>query len=795
MSIIKYKNIPLIPLEGLVVFPNMNASFPIYNSISKDGADYARLSKSLIIAYPMSQVFNKISLDSDEKFEDIVTKEDIIGGVGVLCELQQIVNLTGDLVHVVVEGLNRCTIQKCTMGSTVHENVILCNIDAISSADYATETSVIAKMRYALECYDKYLEAKPNPTALQIFSDAEETNYPGDLADYIAAGLQLEMSIKEELLSTMDNIERLEKVTSLAHDETEIAIIHTEIAKKTSTNISKNQRDYYLREQIKVIQEELGEKETALADAEKFREKLAEKNPPKEVAEVLEKEIHKLTRISLSSPESNVTRNYIDTVLSLPFNETTEEEFDLEKAEKILDKHHHGLEKVKERILEFLAVRSYAPNEHPTIICFVGPPGIGKTSIVKSIAECVNRNYVRLSLGGVRDEADIRGHRKTYIGAMAGRLIVSMKKAKTINPLILLDEIDKLGKSYNGDPSSALLEVLDPEQNSTFHDHYIEVPYDLSKVLFICTANSLDTIPTPLLDRMEIIHLSSYTAVEKFHIAKNHLIKKQRKNHGLLAKDIKFSDTAINEIIDCYTREAGVRQLERIIGKVCRKVVVKIIEEGNKTYTITNKNLEELLGAKRYKQDKKNQKAEVGIVRGLAWTSVGGTTLSIEVNTVFGEGKFKFTGNVGKVMSESAEVALSYIRSQSRRLNLPEDFYKTNDIHIHIPEGATPKDGPSAGITMTTAILSAFTGAKIRSDVAMTGEITIRGKVLPIGGLKEKVLAAKKIGINHIIIPYENECDLLEIDEEIREGIEFTLAETIEDVLPIALKEGEKIWK
>lgn len=528
---------------------------------------------------------------------------------------------------------------------------------------------------------------------------------------------------------------------------------------------------------------------------EKFREKLAEKNPPKEVAEVLEKEIHKLTRISLSSPESNVTRNYIDTVLSLPFNETTEEEFDLEKAEKILDKHHHGLEKVKERILEFLAVRSYAPNEHPTIICFVGPPGIGKTSIVKSIAECVNRNYVRLSLGGVRDEADIRGHRKTYIGAMAGRLIVSMKKAKTINPLILLDEIDKLGKSYNGDPSSALLEVLDPEQNSTFHDHYIEVPYDLSKVLFICTANSLDTIPTPLLDRMEIIHLSSYTAVEKFHIAKNHLIKKQRKNHGLLAKDIKFSDTAINEIIDCYTREAGVRQLERIIGKVCRKVVVKIIEEGNKTYTITNKNLEELLGAKRYKQDKKNQKAEVGVVRGLAWTSVGGTTLSIEVNTVFGEGKFKFTGNVGKVMSESAEVALSYIRSQSRRLNLPEDFYKTNDIHIHIPEGATPKDGPSAGITMTTAILSAFTGAKIRSDVAMTGEITIRGKVLPIGGLKEKVLAAKKIGINHIIIPYENECDLLEIDEEIREGIEFTLAETIEDVLPIALKEGEKIWK
>lgn len=794
MSPIKYKNIPLIPLESVVIFPNMNASFPVYNSAAKDGVFYAEESKSLVIAYPMAKLYKRFE-DNPSSFHQEINSSDIDGGVGVLCQLQQVVNLTDDLTHVVVEALGRCIIEKSIFSSKSDSHMVLCNVVTVAIDDTQPDYDTIAKMRFTLDKYDEYLSLHPNTTASELFVDAEQAVFPGELADYISAGLQVNMKTKEDLLYTLDDLERLDKVSKLVFDETIIAEIRADINKKTSIAISKNQRDYYLREQMKVIQEELGEKESALADADKFRELLKKKNPPKEIADALEKEITKLSRISLSSPESNVSRNYIDTVLSLPFNETSNEIFDLEFAKDILDKHHYGLEKVKERILEFLAVRSYAPEKQSTILCFVGPPGIGKTSIVKSIAESINRNYIRLSLGGVRDESDIRGHRKTYIGAMAGRIIASMKKAQTINPLILLDEIDKLGKSVSGDPASALLEVLDPEQNNAFHDHYIEVPYDLSNVLFICTANSLDTIPRPLLDRMEIIQLSSYTSLEKFHIAKNHLIKKQRSVHGILAKELKFSNSAINDIIDFYTREAGVRQLERTISKICRKTVVNIIEEGSNSLTVGSKNLEDLLGAKKYQKEQRNKKAEIGVVRGLAWTSVGGTTLSIEVNTMFGEGKFKFTGNVGKVMSESAEVALSYIRSQSKRLNLPEDFYKTHDIHIHIPEGATPKDGPSAGITMTTAILSAFTGAKIRSDVAMTGEITIRGNVLAIGGLKEKVLAAKKIGINHVIIPFENEGDLLEIDESIRDGIEFTLAKTIEDVLPIALGEGEKIWK
>ena len=586
--------------------------------------------------------------------------------------------------------------------------------------------------------------------------------------------------------------ERLEMVITTMQHECQVLQIKREIENKTKQRIDKNQREYYLREEMKVIQEELGDKDGVGADAAKYRTQLDEKNPPAHVRDTIEKEIDRMLKIPVTSPESNVSRTYIETLLSLPWTETTEESFDLAEAEKILDEDHYGMKKVKERILEYLAVRKNAPEEHATILCLVGPPGVGKTSIARSVAKALNRNYVRMSLGGVKDEAEIRGHRKTYIGAMPGRIINAMKQAGTINPLMLLDEVDKLGVSHNGDPAAALLEVLDGEQNSTFRDHFVELPYDLSKVLFMCTANSLDTIPGPLRDRMEIIELSSYTAQEKLHIAEEHLLEKQRKRHGLTAKQLKIKADAMEEIIDGYTREAGVRQLERTIGEVCRKAVKMILSGERKTLTVTKKNLEQLLGARKFMPDTIYKEPQVGIVRGLAWTRVGGTTLSVEVNCMPGEGKFRVTGNLGKVMTESAEAAVSYIRSQNERFKLEPDFYKKKDIHIHIPEGATPKDGPSAGVTMATAIISALTGRKVRNDVAMTGEITIRGRVLPIGGLQEKVLAAKKVGIKTVILPKENKKDLDEIMDEIKDGMQFVLAETMEDVLQTALVKGEK---
>ena len=509
----------------------------------------------------------------------------------------------------------------------------------------------------------------------------------------------------------------------------------------------------------------------------------------------MEKEIQRMLKIPVSSPEYNVSRSYIETVLALPWNEKTKSKFDLKRAEKILEQDHYGLKKVKERILEHLAVRKFAPKGNSTILCLVGPPGVGKTSIAKSIARALNLKYVRMSLGGIRDEAEIRGHRKTYVGAMPGRILYSMKQAGTTNPLMLLDEVDKLNKSYNGDPAAALLEVLDSEQNNTFRDHYLELPYDLSQVFFICTANTTDTIPSALLDRMEVIQLSSYTAQEKKHIALEHLLQKQIKKHGLKSHQISISDAVIDEIIDNYTKEAGVRQLERTIGSLCRKAVKMIVSKQKTEITISPEQLEDYIGAKKYHTDKIYTQPQIGIVRGLAWTQFGGETLSIEVNTMEGTGKFELTGNMGKVMQESAKAAMSYIRSQCSRLNAEDTFYKDKDIHIHIPEGAIPKDGPSAGVTMALAMLSALTNAKIRNDVAMTGEITLRGRVLPIGGLKEKILAGKKAGIVKIILPKQNERDLKEIEQEIKQGLEFVLAETMEDVITNALAEGEKIWK
>lgn len=768
--------VPMIALRGLCVFPGMAISFPAGRQKSLDALQAAEENGKEIF----------LVTQKDPSIQDPGRND--VYDIGVLAEVKQVLKLPGNLTHVIVEGKAR--------GRLEHIHVKNCEYGEITliPQDFAEEPSeqVQAVMKIAVEEYEEYLKLAPNTAAMDLMGNVVAAEMPGQLADIIAAGLELPYNRKQDFLNLLNPFERLEEIILLMQKEREILDIKKEIESKTKQRIDQNQREYYLREEMKVIQEELGDKDGVGADAAKYRTQLAEKNPPTYVRETIEKEIERMLKIPVTSPEANVSRTYIETMLSLPWTETTEEIFDLPKAAEILDEDHYGMKKVKERILEYLAVRKNAPEETATILCLVGPPGVGKTSIARSVAKALNRKYVRMSLGGVKDEAEIRGHRKTYIGAMPGRIINAMKQVGTINPLMLLDEVDKLGVSHNGDPAAALLEVLDPEQNHTFRDHFVEQPYDLSKVLFMCTANSLDTIPAPLRDRMEIIELSSYTAQEKLHIAEEHLVGKQRKRHGLTAKQLKFKTEAIDAIIDGYTREAGVRQLERVIGEVCRKAVTAFLSGEKKTMTVSVKNLEDILGARKFMPETIYSKPQIGIVRGLAWTRVGGTTLSVEVNCMSGDGKFKVTGNLGKVMQESAEAAISFIRSRYKEFGLEADFYKKNDIHIHIPEGATPKDGPSAGVTMATAMISALTNTAVCNDVAMTGEITIRGRVLPIGGLQEKVLAAKRVGIKTVVLPKDNEKDLLEIPAEIREGMTFVLAETMEDVLRTALVKGEQ---
>ncbi|WP_352400549.1 endopeptidase La [Anaerotignum sp.] len=772
--------VPMIALRGLTVFPSMAISFPVSRQRSLDAVTAAESSGGKV--FLVTQI-DPATPDPEQK--DLYE-------IGTLCSIKQVLKLPGNVTHVIVEGQERGRLEGVWMkSSTDFAEITSLEQDFIDEPDDYLK----AYMRVVTESYEEYIKYVPNGTAADLLSSVIAATKPGKLADLIAAGLEISFERKQKILEVMNPFERLEAVLEVMQNEKQILTIKKEIEAKTKSHIEQNQREYYLREELKVIQEELGDKDGVGADAQKYRQQLAEKNPPEVVQQAIEKEINRMLKIPVTSPESNVSRNYIETLLGLPWNETTQENFDLVGAEMLLNEEHYGLEKVKERILEYLAVRQNVPEERPTILCLVGPPGVGKTSIARSVAKALNRKYIRMSLGGVKDEAEIRGHRKTYIGAMPGRIINAMKQVGTVNPLMLLDEIDKLGVSHNGDPAAALLEVLDGEQNSTFRDHFIELPYDLSKVLFMCTANSLETIPKPLLDRMEVISLGSYTAQEKLHIAKEHLIRKQRKRNGLTAAQMKLRDDGIEALIDGYTREAGVRQLERVIGEVCRKVVKSILSGDKKTTTVTAKNLESILGKRKYSQDSIYKEPQVGIVRGLAWTSVGGTTLSIEVNAMDGDGKFKLTGNVGKVMSESAEAAISYIRSQAKKFGLPSDFYKMKDIHIHIPEGATPKDGPSAGITMATAIISALTAEKVHHDVAMTGEVTIRGRVLPIGGLQEKVLAAKRVGIKTVVLPWENEKDLLEISDEIKDGMAFVLAKTMDDVLKVALVKGADIWK
>lgn len=772
--------LPMIALRGLTVFPSMAISFPVSRQRSLEAVTAAENSGG--------KVFLVTQIDPgtpDPKQKDLFE-------IGTLCTIKQVLKLPGNVTHVIVEGQERGRLEEIWFNTSTD----FAKITALEQ-DFADDPDDYLKayMRVVTESYEEYIKYVPNSTASDLLSSVKAASKPGKLADLIAAGLEISYDRKQKILEILNPLERLEAVLEILQSEKQILNIKREIESKTKARIEQNQRDYYLREELKVIQEELGDKDGIGADAEKYRKQLEEKDPPEGVRLAVEKEIARMLRIPVTSPESNVSRSYIETLLSLPWSEVTQERFDLVKAEEILNEEHYGLEKVKERILEYLAVRKMVPEERPTILCLVGPPGVGKTSIAHSVAKALDRKYIRMSLGGIKDEAEIRGHRRTYIGAMPGRIINAMKQAGTVNPLMLLDEIDKLGVSYNGDPAAALLEVLDGEQNSTFRDHFIELPYDLSKVLFMCTANNLDTIPKPLLDRMEVISLGSYTSQEKLHIAKEHFIRKQRQRNGLTAAQIKFRDDAIEGIIDGYTREAGVRQLERVIGEVCRKVIRLILSGEKKNVTVSAKNLENILGKIKYGKDSIYSQPQIGIVRGLAWTAAGGTTLSIEVNVMEGTGKFKLTGNVGKVMTESAEAAISYIRSQAKLLGLSPDFYQKKDIHIHIPEGATPKDGPSAGITMATAIFSALAEKEVHHVVAMTGEVTIRGRVLPIGGLQEKVLAAKKVGIKTVILPWENEKDLEEISDEIKEGINFVLAKTMKDVLRVALVKGGELWK
>lgn len=772
--------LPLIPLRELTVFPNMIISFAVGREKSMDALEVAMGKDEIVF----------LVTQKDARTLDPVKKD--LYEIGTIAKVKQVLKLPGNLTHIIVEGVKRGKL----IDFLSDEKYPLVEIQEFEQySDKAVTDDAEAKMRVASDTFDEYNKMNTRQNRNEAIINILSAVNPGQMADVIAAGMVLKPEQKQALLEIVDPDERLEEILGILIHELSVLRLKKEIEEKVKDRVDKTQKEYFLREQIKVIQEELGDKDGIQAEVDAFKQKLSEKKLPTDTETMVTKEINRLSKIPVSSPESNVIRNYLDCILDLPWNEVTKEKFDLQKAEKILNEDHFGLEKVKERILEFLAVRQNVPKLHSPIICLVGPPGVGKTSIARSIAKSLNRKYVRMSLGGVKDEAEMRGHRKTYVGAMPGRIINAMKQAQTINPLMLLDEVDKLSSSYNGDPASALLEVLDAEQNHSFRDHYIEAPYDLSQVLFICTANSLEPISAALRDRMEIVSLSGYTPEEKVSIAQKHLYPKQLKKHGLKKNQLKLSKDVFQLMIDNYTRESGVRQLERVIGDVCRKTVKLLLSNDKKQISITCETLEDFLGRKKFKFDSIENEPQIGAVKGLAWTQSGGDTLSIEVNVMKGDGKFELTGSMGDVMKESAKAAISYIRAQSDAFKLDEDFYKMKDIHIHIPEGAVPKDGPSAGITMATAMISALTGAHVRNDVAMTGEITIRGHVLAIGGLKEKVIAAKRAGIKKIILPHTNKKDLEELSEQVKTGIEFVFAREIKDVLDNALVKGESVWK
>ena len=776
------KILPAVALRGLTVFPNMVISFPVGRETSLNSIDTAEREKSKI--FLVKQIDEKVESPAMEDLHD----------VGTVAVIKQVLKLPGSTAHVIVEGVSRAYID----GFFEEDGCMRAEIEEMQTRDasaYKNNPNVKALMKVASEYYDEYIRLTSKQTVAESLVNIVSAKTPGELADLIMAGVGVDVNEKQEVLECVDDLERIGMVINILNRELEIMRIKSEIEEKVKSRMEKSQKEYYLREQLKVIQEELGDKDGVQALSDEFKQKAEERKLPESVKDVVYKECDKFVKIPVTSPESNVVRSYLETIFSLPWTEKTDEIKDLKHAEEVLEEDHYGLTKVKERILELLAVRMNTKTPPASIICLAGPPGVGKTSIAQSIAKATGRKYTRMSLGGVKDEAEIRGHRRTYIGAMTGRILSAMKKAGTINPLMLLDEVDKLASSYNGDPAAALLEVLDPEQNSTFCDNYLEMPYDLSNVLFICTANDVSKIPGPLRDRMEIIELSSYTFEEKKNIAEKYLYPKQLKTAGLTKSKVKIDSEMLGYIIENYTREAGVRNLERTLGRICSKALKNLLETGAKSVKITKKNIESYLGASKFRHLMANKESYAGVVRGLAWTSVGGETLEVEAAAMKGSGKIELTGSMGDVMKESARTAITYIRANAEKFRIDENFYKEKDIHIHMPEGAVPKDGPSAGVTITTAVLSALTGAKVKNTVAMTGEVTITGRVLAIGGLKEKSIAAMQAGIKTVVIPEENIPDLEEVPQVVKDNIKFVTAKTVEDVFGYAFEEGENIWK
>lgn len=767
----RIRTIPLLPLRGIVVFPHMILHFDVGRERSIKAIEEAMMKDQKIF----------LSAQKDPALDEPTHKD--IYTVGTVAKIKQLLRLPGDTIRVLVEGLERAKILEYVSDEPFYE----VNIRQYPNPkSHMKNSETEALVRQVVSYFEKYAKLTNRISPDTTFTLSTMEDY-ARLSEVIAANMIIKLEQKQSILNEISPKRRMEKILRILVNEIEILEVEKNINKKVRQQIDKSQREYYLREQLKAIQNELGEGAQDSDEIEEYREKIKKLGLASDSESKALKEVDRLSKMHPSSAESGVIRTYLDWITELPWNKKTQENLNLIDAEKILDEDHYGLIKVKERIVEYLAIRKLKNGLQGPIICLAGPPGVGKTSIVRSIAKALNRNYVRMSLGGVRDEAEIRGHRRTYVGAMPGRIIKAIKQADSKNPLILLDEIDKMSNDFRGDPASALLEVLDAEQNKEFHDHYLDMPFDLSDVMFITTANYKDAIPRPLLDRMEVIDISGYVEEEKVQIAKRHLIPKQIKNHGLKPGEIRFDESSVRDIINYYTREAGVRNLERQISKVCRKVAKLIVSGQKKSVRITSKSLEKYLGRKIFLYDKANEKDEVGIARGLAWTPVGGDTLSIEVNLMPGDGALELTGQLGDVMKESARIARSYIRSIAEMIGIEKDFHKKYDMHIHVPEGAIPKDGPSAGITLATAMISALTNISVRRNVAMTGEITLRGKVLPIGGLKEKVLAAHRAGIDTILFPKENEKDIDEIPDNVVNKLSLISVSTMDQVIKNAL--------
>lgn len=765
--------VPLLPLRGLLVYPTMVLHLDVGRDRSVQALEKAMVDDHLIFLTTQKDV------SIDEPSEDDLYR------VGTLTKVKQMLKLPNGTIRVLVEGLKRAEI------ISIHDEDDYYSVNIVTYEDTdAVDVEDQALMRTMLDYFEQYIKLSKKVSA-ETYASVADIEEPGRMADLICSHLPIKLKEKQEILETIDVKQRANHVIDRIHNEKEVLNLEKKIGQRVKHSMERTQKEYYLREQMKAIQKELGDKEGKTGEIAELTEKIKQAEMPEHVNQAALKELERYDKVPSSSAESAVIRNYIDWLIALPWSTKTEDDIDINRAEKILNQDHYALEKVKERVLEFLAVQKLTNSLKGPILCLVGPPGVGKTSLARSIATSLNRHFVRVSLGGVRDESEIRGHRRTYVGAMPGRIIQGMKKAGTINPVFLLDEIDKMSNDFRGDPSSAMLEVLDPEQNNNFSDHYIEEPYNLSKVMFIATANNLSTVPGPLLDRMEIISISGYTEIEKVHITRDHLLPKQIQENGLTKGILQVRDDAILKIVRYYTREAGVRSLERQMATLCRKTAKIIVSGEKKRVIITEKNVEEFLGRPKVHYGKAETENQVGVATGLAYTTVGGDTLQIEVSLSPGKGKLILTGQLGDVMKESAQAAFSYVRSKTKELGIEEDFHEKYDIHIHVPEGAVPKDGPSAGITIATALVSALSGRPIRHEVGMTGEITLRGRVLPIGGLKEKSLGAHRAGLTKIILPKDNELDIEDIPESIRNEMEFVLVSHVDEVLKHALLEGE----